>query len=83
MAAGARLPSPQLRQGAQIEDAEHVQALVEHKRPPASTAAPTASHKPLRRARTLLLRAAERGDNLGDHHRRLLRLLEPLRRRRA
>jgi len=30
--AGARLPSPQLRQGAQIEDAGHVQALVAHKR---------------------------------------------------
>jgi len=62
--------------GAQIEDATHIRALVEHKR--AARRHRGADHlaRVAPESHTLLLRAAERGDNLGAITAALLRLLE-------
>jgi len=62
--------------GAQIEDAGHVQALVEHKRAARRHRGTDHLAKAAPESQTLLLRAAERGDNLGTITAALLRLLE-------
>jgi Mu transposase, C-terminal domain len=62
--------------GAQIEDATHVQALVEHKRAARRHRDTDQLAKVAPESQTLLLRAAERGDNLGAITAALLRLLE-------
>jgi len=62
--------------GAQIEDAAHVQALVEHKRAARRHRGTDHLAKVAPESQTLLLRAAERGDNLGTITAALLRLLE-------
>ena len=62
--------------GAQIEDATHVQALVEHKRAARRHRGTDQLAKVAPESQTLLLRAAERGDNLGAITAALLRLLE-------
>ena len=62
--------------GAQIEDAGHVQALVEHKRAARRHRATDHLAKAAPQSQTLLLRAAERGHNLGAITAALLRLLE-------
>jgi len=62
--------------GAQIEDAAHIQALVEHKRAARRHRGTDHLAKVAPESQTLLLRAAERGDNLGTITAALLRLLE-------
>ncbi len=62
--------------GAQIEDAGHVQALVQHKRAARRHRGTDHLAKAAPESQTLLLRAAERGDNLGTVTAALLRLLE-------
>ena len=62
--------------GAQIEDAAHVQALVEHKRAARRHRGTDHLAKAAPESQTLLLHAAERGDNLGAITAVLLRLLE-------
>ena len=62
--------------GVQIEDAGHVQALVEHKRAARRHRGTDQLAKVAPESQTLLLRAAERGDNLGAITAALLRLLE-------
>jgi transposase len=62
--------------GAQIEDAGHVQALVEHKRAARRHRGTDRLAQAAPATQTLLLRAAERGDNLGTITAALLRLLE-------
>jgi transposase len=62
--------------GAQIEDAGHVQALVEHKRAARRHRGTDRLAKAAPESQTLLVRAAERGDNLGTITAALLRLLE-------
>jgi hypothetical protein len=59
--------------GAQIEDAAHIQALVEQKHAAHRTAAPTAS---LPRRPPARPRSAERGSNLGSITGVMLRLLD-------
>lgn len=62
--------------GAQIEDAAHIQTLVEHKRAARRHRATDHLAKVAPESQTLLLHAAERGDNLGTITAALLRLLE-------
>jgi hypothetical protein len=62
--------------GAQIEDAAHVQALVEHKRAARRHRGIDQLAKMAPESQTSLLRAAERGDNLGTITAALLQLLE-------
>src|SRR5271157_103594 len=62
--------------GAQIEDAAHIQALVEHKRAARRHRGTDHLAKVAPESQTLLLHAAERGDNLGTITAALLRLLE-------
>ena len=62
--------------GAQIEDAAHVQALVEHKRAARRHRGTDHLAKVAPESQTLLRRAAERGDNLGAITAALLRLLD-------
>ena len=62
--------------GAQIEDAAHVQALVEHKRAARRHRGTDHLAKVAPESQTLLLRAAERGDNLATMTATLLRLLD-------
>ena len=59
--------------GAQIKDAAHVQALVEHKRAARRHRGTDHLAKVAPESQTLLLRAAERGDNLGTITTALLR----------
>jgi len=62
--------------GAQVERPEHIEALVQHKR--AARGHRATNHLTLAApaSQTLLLRAAERGDNLGSITATLMRLLE-------
>ena len=62
--------------GAQIEDAGHVQALVQHKHAARRHRGTDHLAKAVPESQTLLLRAAERGANLGTITAALLRLLE-------
>src|SRR6202795_4879805 len=62
--------------GAQIEDASHVQALVQHKHAARRHRGTDHLAKAAPESQTLLLRAAERGANLGTITAALLRLLE-------
>jgi hypothetical protein len=62
--------------GAQIEDAAHIQALVEQKRAARRHRGTDHLAKVAPESQTLLLHAAERGDNLGTITAVLLRLLE-------
>jgi hypothetical protein len=62
--------------GALIEDAGHVQALVAHKRAARRHRGNDQLAKAAPQSLTLLLRAAERGDNLGAITAALLRLLD-------
>src|ERR1700693_5172161 len=62
--------------GAQIEDAAHIQTLGEHKRAARRHRGTDHLAKVAPESQTLLLHAAERGDNLGTITAALLRLLE-------
>ena len=62
--------------GAQIEDAAHIQALVEHKSAARRHRGIDHLARVAPESQTLLLHAAERGDNLGTITAALLRLLE-------
>ena len=62
--------------GAQIEDAAHIQALVEHKRAARQHRGTDRLAQAAPASQTLLMRAAERGDNLGAITAALLRLLD-------
>jgi hypothetical protein len=62
--------------GAQIEDAGHVQALVQHKHAARRHRGTDHLAKAAPESQTLLLRAAERGANLGTITAALLQLLE-------
>ena len=62
--------------GAQIEDAAHVQALVEQKRAARQHRATDRLAQAAPASQTLLMRAAERGANLGTITAALLRLLD-------
>ena len=73
MARGARLHRRSYDKGAQIEDAAHVQALVEHKRAARRHRGTDHLAKVAPESQTLLLRAAERADNLGTITAALLR----------
>ena len=76
-AADPRPPSPQLRQGRPDRGRRAIsRPWSSTNAPPAATAAPTASLRRRPPAKTLLLRAAERGSNLGSITAALLRLLD-------
>jgi transposase len=62
--------------GAQIEDAAHIQALVEQKHAARQHRGADRLSHAAPASKTLLIRAAERGDNLGTITAALLRLLE-------
>ena len=62
--------------GEQIEDPAHLQALVDHKRASRRHRATDRLAKAAPASQTLLVRAAERGDNLGAITAALIRLLE-------
>jgi len=62
--------------GAQIEDAAHVEALLAHKRAASRHRGTDRLAQVAPQSQTLLLRAAERGDNLGAITAALLRLLD-------
>jgi hypothetical protein len=62
--------------GAQIEEPAHLQALVDHKRAARRHRATDRLARAAPQSRTLLERAAERGDNLGAITAALLRLLD-------
>ena len=69
--------------GAQIEDPAHVQALVEQKRAARQHRATDRLAQAAPASQTLLIRAAERGANLGAITAALMRLLGAYQRRRA
>ena len=69
--------------GAQIEDAAHVQALVEQKRAARQHRATDRLAQAVPASQTLLIRAAERGANLGAITAALMRLLDRYQRRRS
>ena len=69
--------------GAQIEDAAHVQALVEQKRAARQHRATDRLAQAAPASQTLLIRAAERGANLGAITAALMRLLDRYQRRRS
>ena len=62
--------------GAQIEDTAHVQALVEHKRAARQHRATDRLAQAVPASQALLIRAAERGANLGAITAALMRLLD-------
>ena len=62
--------------GEQVEDTDHLQALVDHKRGARRHRATNRLAKAAPASQTLLVRAAERGDNLGAITAALIRLLE-------
>src|SRR5271155_5093973 len=62
--------------GAQIEDAAHIQALVEHKHAARQHRGADRLSHAAPASKTLLIRAAERGSNLGSITGALLRLLD-------
>ena len=69
--------------GAQIEDPAHVQALVEQKRAARQHRATDRLAQAAPASQTLLIRAAERGANLGAITAALMRLLDRYQRRRS